>query len=185
MEDATSLVLRAKDGDVHAFAGLYAQIYKDLYRFAVCTLQNLHDAEDAVSETVLDAFSQIGSLRKPESFKSWVFAILSVKCRKKIQDYGKAGMELTEDLMRTEADLSEQLDVQEAFQRLSKEERMMLALKLFAGYSSNEIGALLQLPPGTIRSRQHRALKKMKAVLEDEKKQKTDAGKIWNRENEK
>ena len=47
MEDATSLVLRAKDGDVHAFAGLYAQIYKDLYRFAVCTLQNLHDAEDA------------------------------------------------------------------------------------------------------------------------------------------
>lgn len=59
MEDATSLVLRAKDGDVHAFAGLYAQIYKDLYRFAVCTLQNLHDAEDAVSETVLDAFSQI------------------------------------------------------------------------------------------------------------------------------
>ena len=167
MEDATSLVLRAKDGDVHAFAGLYAQIYKDLYRFAVCTLQNLHDAEDAVSETVLDAFSQIGSLRKPESFKSWMFAILSVKCRKKIQD------------------LSEQLDVQEAFQRLSKEERMMLALKLFAGYSSNEIGALLQLPPGTIRSRQHRALKKMKAVLEDEKKQKTDAGKIWNRENKK
>lgn len=123
-------------------AGLYAQIYKDLYRFAVCTLQNLHDAEDAVSETVLDAFAQIGSLRKPESFKSWMFAILSVKCRKKIQDYGKAGMELTEDLMRTEADLSEQLDVQEAFQRLSKEERMMLALKLFAGYSSNEIGAL-------------------------------------------
>ena len=87
--------------------------------------------------------------------------------------------------MRTEADLSEQLDVQEAFQRLSKEERMKLALKLFAGYSSNEIGALLQLPPGTIRSRQHRALKKMKAVLEDEKKQKTDAGKIWNRENKK
>ena len=83
MEDATSLVLRAKDGDVHAFAGLYAQIYKDLYRFAVCTLQNLHDAEDAVSETVLDAFAQIGSLRKPESFKSWMFAILSVKCRPK------------------------------------------------------------------------------------------------------
>lgn len=79
--------------------------------------------------------------------------------QKENTDYGKAGMELTEDLMRTEADLSEQLDVQEAFQRLSKEERMMLALKLFAGYSSNEIGALLQLPPGTIRSRQHQSIK--------------------------
>ena len=54
---------------------------------------------------------------------------------------------------------------------------MMLALKLFAGYSSNEIGALLQLPPGTIRSRQHRALKKMKAVLECERGKKTDAEK--------
>ena len=89
MEDATSLVLRAKDGDVHAFAGLYAQIYKDLYRFAVCTLQNLHDAEDAVSETVLDAFSQIGSLRKPESFKSWMFAILSVNAERKYRIMGR------------------------------------------------------------------------------------------------
>ena len=106
-----------------------------------------------------------------------MFAILSVKCRKKIQDYGKAGLELTEDLTWPEAHLSEQLDVQEAFQRLSKEERMMLALKLFAGYSSNEIGALLQLPPGTIRSRLHRALKKMKAVLEDERGKKADAEK--------
>lgn len=95
-------------------------------------------------------------------------------------------MELTEDLMRTEADLSEQLDVQEAFQRLSEGGADDAGAEAdFAGYSSNEIGALLQLPPGTIRSRQHRALKKMKAVLEDEKKQKTDAGKIWNRENKK
>ena len=60
----------------------------------------------------------------------------------------------------------------------------MLALKLFAGYSSNEIGALLQLPPGTIRSRQHRALKKMKKS----KKQmqgKSGTGKIRNSEDQK
>ena len=165
MTDTIQLVQQAKDGDAHAFAGLYAQIYKDLYRFAVCTLQNLQDAEDAVSETVLDAFAQIGTLRKPESFKSWMFAILSVKCKRKIQSYGKAAGELPEELPQAEADWSEQMDVRRAFEQLSEEERMVLALKLFAGYSSGEISELMQLPAGTIRSRQHRALKKMEAFL--------------------
>ncbi len=165
MSDTIQLVQQAKNGDAHAFAGLYAQIYKDLYRFAVCTLQNLQDAEDAVSETVLDAFAQIGTLRKPEAFKSWMFAILSVKCRRKIQSYGKAAEELSEELPQEETDWSEQMDVRQAFEQLSEEERMVLALKLFAGYSSREIGELMQLPPGTIRSRQHRALKKMEEKI--------------------
>lgn len=165
MSDTIQLVQQAKNGDAHAFAGLYAQIYKDLYRFAVCTLQNLQDAEDAVSETVLDAFAQIGTLRKPEAFKSWMFAILSVKCRRKIQSYGKAAEELPEELPQEETDWSEQMDVRQAFEQLSEEERMVLALKLFAGYSSREIGELMQLPPGTIRSRQHRALKKMEEKI--------------------
>lgn len=166
MSDTTQLVERAREGDAHAFAELYAQIYQDLYRFAACTLRSLQDAEDAVSETVLDAFAQIRALRKPESFKSWMFAILSVKCRKKIKEYGKAEGELPEELPLREADWSEQADVRRAFAQLSEEERMVLAMKLFAGYTSEEIGERLQLPAGTVRSRQHRALKKLETMLD-------------------
>lgn len=108
MNQTTELVRRAASGDAHAFATLYSFIYKDLYRFSLYTLQNPQDAEDAVSEAVLDAFSGIGGLRDPEAFKSWMFAILSAKCKQKIRQYKNADSELSEDLAANDCSLSEQ-----------------------------------------------------------------------------
>ncbi len=73
MENTVKLVELAKHGNKDAFATLYEQIYKDLYRFALYTLKNPSDAEDVVSEAVIDAYSGIKKLRSNESFKSWIF----------------------------------------------------------------------------------------------------------------
>ena len=62
MKNDMKLVRRAKRGDVDAFAELYAGIYKDMYRFALYTLRNTSDAEDAVSDAVTDAFASIRKL---------------------------------------------------------------------------------------------------------------------------
>ena len=70
MDINSSEVKKAKCGDAAAFAGLYQQVYADLYRFALYTLKNKADAEDAVSETVTEAFSSIDRLRKADSFKA-------------------------------------------------------------------------------------------------------------------
>lgn len=166
MTQNTELVRLAQSGDAHAFSTLYSFIYKDLYRFALYTLQNAQDAEDAVSEAVLDAFSSIRSLRDPDAFKSWMFAILSAKCKRKIRQYAQAGCELSETLSSPDPDLCEQLDVQRAFQSLSPEDRLILSLNLFGGYSSLEIGKQMNLNANTVRSRQSRALQKMKSLLE-------------------
>ena len=69
MKNDMKLVRRAKRGDVDAFAELYAGIYKDMYRFALYTLRNTSDAEDAVSDAVTDAFASIRKLRSEEAFK--------------------------------------------------------------------------------------------------------------------
>lgn len=45
-------IKQAKSGDTDAFANLYRIYYTDLYRFALYTLKNPADAEDAVSETI-------------------------------------------------------------------------------------------------------------------------------------
>lgn len=165
MNQTTELVRQARNGDAHAFAQLYSLIYKDLYRFAVYTLQHLEDAEDAVSETVTDAFAQIQNLREPDAFKSWMFRILSAKCKQRIRQYVNHTEELDESMSSPEKDVNEQLDVRRAFDMLPKEDRLILAMNLFAGYSSQEIGELLGMNPNTIRSRQSRALKKMEALL--------------------
>lgn len=165
MEEYTRLIHQAKLGNPQAFAELYKEIYRDLYRFALYTLKNSHDAEDIVSDTVMDAWAQIGTLRREESFKSWIFKILSNKCRQRLKEYGNKTGEISEDIRAGERDKEEDMDVRQAFSRLSEEDRLILSLHLFGGYSSREIGEYLQMSDNTIRSRQKRALEKMEAYL--------------------
>lgn len=77
------LVKKAKYGDTEAFAKLYEKVYKKMYQFALYTLRSEEDAEDVVSETVMDAFASIKSLKKDELFSAWIFQILSNKCKKR------------------------------------------------------------------------------------------------------
>ena len=53
------LIKKAKLGDTKAFSQLYAEIYKDLYRFALYMTKHTQDAEDAVSEAVISAYENI------------------------------------------------------------------------------------------------------------------------------
>ena len=166
MEKATGLVRQARRGSASAFASLYQEYYLDLYRFAFYTLKNRQDAEDVVSDTVADAWAQIAGLKKAESFKAWIFKILSNKCRRRLKEYLDKTEEIPEDLSVPDRNHAEDADVRAAFARLSDEERMILSLNLFGGYTSKEIGRLLDLNDNTVRSRQKRALEKMADYLE-------------------
>lgn len=165
MEQQMNLVRQAKDGDTQAFADLYRNVYQELYRFALYTLKNSHDAEDAVSDAVADAWAQIGSLQKEESFKGWIFKILSNKCRRRLKEYLDRTEELPEDLQAAARDADEDMDVRAAYARLEDEERLILSLHIFGGYNSREIGQELHMNDSTVRSRQRRALEKMASWL--------------------
>ena len=96
-----------------------------------------------------------------------MFKILTNKCKQRLKSYLDKTAELPEDLEAVSPDLNRKLDVQEAFWALDDEARMILSLNLFAGYTSSEIGQLLNLNENTVRSKQSRALKKMQEKLAD------------------
>ena len=156
-------IKKAKQGDATAFANLYRQVYEDLYRFALYILKNKADAEDVVSETVADAFATIKKLRKEESFKSWIFRILYNKCKDKLREYTKKTVELPEDYreMPTEEKVEDGAVMRALFGELGEEERLIISMHLFAGYTSKEIGTLLHMNENTVRSKESRALKKL------------------------
>ena len=54
-----------------------------------------------------------------------------------------------------------------SFYRLDEEERLIISMHVFAGYTSKEIGRILHRNDNTIRSRESRALKKMEQWLQD------------------
>lgn len=150
------------------FLELYGQCSGDLYRFALYTLKNQHDAEDAVGDTVADAYEGFSRLRDLEAFRAWIFRILSVKCKRKLKEYANKTIELTDDLSAGPDSMDENLQVRQAFARLDQEERLIISMHVFAGYTSREIGKILHKNDNTIRSRESRALKKMEQWLQEQ-----------------
>ena len=171
MEHYLELVRQAKQGDADAFACLYQEVYEDLYRFAVYTLKDPVDAQDAVSETVADAFASIRNIRKEEAFRGWIFKILSAKCKRKLKEYANRTVELSKELSEqlttpgTAGDEAEYLQIRMLYQELAPEERMIIAMHVFAGYTSREIAKQLHMNENTVRSKESRALKKMRDKL--------------------
>ncbi len=163
--DFKSLVKAAKKGDRHSFAQLYSGIYKELYRYALFTLRNEQDAEDCVSEAVIDAYRTIGNLKNEESFKAWFFKILSVKCKRKIKEYYKNP---PQEICPTDDfnSLDTNIDLKNAFFTLCPEDRMIISLTLFGGYTSKEISKILKMNSNTVRSRYSRALDKLRNMIE-------------------
>ena len=155
--------------DAAQFSRMYAAVYQDLYRYALCMMKNAQDAEDAVSDAVLAAFENIGKLKNPDAFRSWIFTITANTCRKKLKDISKKQeneTEVTETLAEGQSqDWGVSIDVQNAFFILTEEEQEIVGLSVFGGYNSKEIGAILSINPNTIRSKRSRALEKMERVL--------------------
>lgn len=168
MNTKLQLVRAAKQGDAQAFAELYRDIYQNLYRFALYMLGNPADAEDMVSDAVMDAWVTIGKLRKEEAFDGWVFRILSNKCRRKRKEYLNKPLEWKAEIGDVSGadDLVENYHLRRIFGELDEEDRMIIGMHVFGGYTSREISEMTGMNANTVRSRESRALKKMAEKLE-------------------
>lgn len=153
---------------VKKFSEMYETAYRDLYRYALCLMKNTQEAEDVVSEAVVTAYENIHKLKKEEAFRSWIFTILTNKCKKRWRKILKESPEREEELpeQSTAPDYDLTIDVKKAFFILSEEEQIIVGLSVFGGYCSQEIGEMLRLNPNTVRSKRSRALRKMECVLE-------------------
>lgn len=165
MDHDLQLVRAAKRGDTDAFAKLYGTVYQDMYRFALYILCHPADAEDAVSETVVEAFVGLKKLKADELFKNGIFKILSNRCKAKLREYCKKNEELTQEILEgancREEGPEEAALCREMFFSLDQEERMIVGLHLFCGYKSREIAELLHMNENTLRSKESRAIRKL------------------------
>jgi len=163
------LVKKAKNGDKIAFSQLYQEIYIEMYRYALTVLNNKYDAEDVVSETVLDAYRSLKLLKEEKCFKHWIFVILSNKCKRKLATYYEKNVSLDEEINVVDSkseDIDERIMVKKSFAELSFEEKSIVTYKAIYGYSSKEIAKYMNLNENTVRSKLSRALGKLKCKME-------------------
>lgn len=165
MEDFKQYAALAAKGDTEAFSKLYEMVYKDLYHVALYCLRNTHDACDAVSDTVIDAFSSIGKLKSPEAFKNWIFKILYSKIKRKQKEYINCNNASEEEVCESKDFNFESAELKEALDTLDNESRIILSLSVIEGYTSKEIAEICGIRASTVRSRLTRIKQKLRAEL--------------------
>ena len=166
------IVRLAKEGNKECFAQVYDMIAPELYKVALYTLGNQQDAEDAVSETFVEAYKGIKNLRDESSFKRWMMTILSVLCKRHIAGYIKERKNIDIDDILEEPSTpdnisqSDKISIWDAMETLSEEERQIVMLATVQGYTTREVSEMMELPHGTVSSKLHRTLKKLRRILE-------------------
>lgn len=164
----TEDVLLAQQGDQQAFSRLYEEISLDLYKLALYMLGNAEDAQDMVSETFIEAFKGLKNLREAESFKPWIFRILSIRCKRKITTYikEKGNIDIADYVEEgIGGGENARTEVGQALDSITADEREIVVLSVIHGYTMKEIAQMKDLPQGTVSSKLHRTLKKLKDKL--------------------
>lgn len=174
MQIKLALVDEARHGSDMAFSELYDLVQHELYKYALYTLGNAHDAEDVVSETFFEAYKGIKKLKDPQAFKSWIFRILSIRCKKKIAEYIKfrGNYDIDDFIMladekESDKEIAERTEIAMALSVLTPEERMIVVLSAMHGYTTLEIAKILGRPHGTISSKLCRTYAKLRKMLEE------------------
>ena len=148
------------------FADRAEAIKARLYRTARLYLGSEAHALDAVDEAVYQGFLHYKKLRQPEYFDTWLTRILINACNAELRRRKRelAVVELPE----TAAEEFDALPLREAIARLPKELRAVIVLRYFQGLTLAETAQALGLPPGTVSTRQRRALSLLKLHLTEE-----------------
>ena len=150
------------------FAEKIELIKLKLYRIAFLYMQNEEDAMDAVSEAVYRGLLSVKKLREPEYFNTWMTRILINECNKM---WRKTKNDVSIDDVPEIAENEkafELLPLKEAIQKLPKDLKEVIILRYYSDYTLSETAKALDIPQGTVVTRQRRALKLLKLELSEE-----------------
>ena len=137
-----------------------------LYRTARLYLGSEAYALDAVDEAIYLGLLHYKRLRQPKHFNTWLTRILINACNAELR---RRKRELAvEELPETAAEAYDALPLREAVGRLPADLRAVIILRYFPGLTLAETAETLDIPPGTVSTRQRKALSLLKLELSEE-----------------
>ena len=165
------LLLRARAGDREAFELIVVARGEPTFRTALAILGNEADARDATQEAFVNAWRRIGDLREVDRFDAWLGRILINECRMALRRRRRVREVEVDDVpdasdRRFGTAAADVTDFDEAFSRLTVEQRAILVLHHLHGYGVREIAAWLGIPTGTVKWRLNRARNALRKELE-------------------
>jgi RNA polymerase sigma-70 factor (ECF subfamily) len=169
----SELVAAAKAGDQSALASLVDAHTAAAMRLALHLAASRADAEDAVQDAFVKAITHLHQFDSSRRFSPWLLKIVANECHRQWRDtgfrrrfwLGRRRDDVDEHTPEAIViDRFEQQALYSAFRRLRHDDRLLLALTYFEGWHEADVAELLQVPLGTVKSRKHHALARLRRV---------------------
>lgn len=167
------LLARVQQGDHDAFDPVVRSYIRPAYRIAYRLLKGHEDAEDLVQEAFSVALANISQFDLNRPFAPWLYRIVVTRGLNRFRGRARHVLEeLPHDLATGAPDphtFAERDEVgravQTAMATLPERQRLIVQLFEIDGFSSEEIGEMLDLPAGTVRWHMHQARRTLRNLL--------------------
>lgn len=166
------LVEAAVAGDRDAFRRLVEPYVGKALGAATIITGSPADAADAVQDALLSAWQGLPGLRDPDAFPAWFrqhvvrAAIRATKARGRVAELDVDAPDPSDGLERAVA----RRTLGRAFERLAPDDQLLLTLHHFWGLPISETGIHLGIPSGTVKSRIHSAMARLRAAYDAEER---------------
>lgn len=152
-----------KQSPPQSFEALVERQENRVYRTALAILGNVQDAEDQTQETFLRYLEKRPVFQNQAHEKAWLLTVTRNGCISRLRSKQRQHLPLDVDIPTPGPE--EREEIEELF-ALPSEDREVLHLYYYEGYSTREIAQITHSREGTVRSRLSRARSKLKALLE-------------------
>jgi RNA polymerase sigma-70 factor (ECF subfamily) len=175
MDPASSitLVLLARSGDRAALNRLLGDVQDGLYGYLVRLVDDKHLAEDVLQDVFVLIWRKLGWLRDPEVFRPWAYRIASREAFRRLRKHRAGARLLRDETLLAELPAPEvppfPREWAEALpgllDRVSPSSRAVLILHYLQGMTLNEVADILEISPGTVKSRLAYGLAALREML--------------------
>jgi RNA polymerase sigma-70 factor (ECF subfamily) len=175
-----ALIEKVKAGETEAYGELVRKYQDRIFNACWRISGHLEDARDLTQEAFLKAFEGLGGFRGQSGFYTWIFRVavnLALSHRRQTGRHREFSLDQDQHLAGTQAEaLAGQVKsardddpardasatelhglVARALHDLDDDHRAVVVLRDIEGFDYREIGEILEIPPGTVKSRLHRA----------------------------
>jgi RNA polymerase sigma-70 factor (ECF subfamily) len=169
-QDDSEFVQQALEGKLESFEVLVERYQKTVYNLALRMVHDSDDAEDIAQTVFLKAFEHLRSYNSRYRFFSWLYRIAMNEALNVIRQKRKfTGL----DQVREHAGPGEEFEaaelsrqVQDALMELAVEQRAVVVLRHYEGFSYTEIAQILSISEKKVKSRLFSARQILRDLLE-------------------
>ena len=172
--DELQLLIRTASRDRQAFEQLYHLFYHRLTRFLYRFTRRADAIEEIVNDTMFVVWQKASDFRRKSSVSTWIFGIAYRTALKDLRRRGRSPEQVA--LQDAKVDRMGALDpavdrweLQDSLERalagLSAEQRAVIELTYFHGYSCREVADIVGCPVNTVKTRMFHARKRLRDAL--------------------